>query len=177
LKVLKGTNVSDYIIPIIFAAVLIYGIYKKTDIFGEFTKGVKDGLNTVKDIFPSLFTLVICVGMLRASGAIETLCSFIAPLTDKLGFPREVIPLYLLRPFSGSGALAIAENIIRDNGADSFAGKVAAVVLGSSETTFYTLAVYFSATKVKRTRYALAAALVGDVAMWFLAPIAVRLFC
>jgi spore maturation protein B len=152
-------------------------VCKKTDVFGEFTEGVKEGLETVKGIFPSLFVLVVCVGMLRASGAVDAISSLLAPLTDKLGFPREVIPLYLLRPFSGSGALAIAETILHDNGPDSFAGKVASVVLGSSETTFYTLAIYFSATKVKRTRYALAAAMVGDFAVWVLAPIAVRLLC
>ncbi len=169
-------NIGDYAIPLIFGSVCIFGLVKKTDIFSEFIKGAEEGLTTVKDIFPSLMALVVSVGMFRSCGGVELISSFLAPLSDFFGFPRECTPLAILRPFSGSGAVAVFESILGSSGADSFAGRVASVMLGSSETTFYTLAVYFAATKVKKTRYALAAALVGDLCGWFLSGWAVRLF-
>lgn len=169
-------NIGDYAIPVIFGVVCFYGLIKKTDIFSEFIKGAEEGLNTVKDIFPSLMALVVSVGMFRSCGGVELISDFLAPVSDFFGFPGECTPLAILRPFSGSGAVAIFESILGSEGADSFAGRVASVMLGSSETTFYTLAVYFAATKVKKTRYALAAALVGDFCGWFLSGWAVRLF-
>lgn len=169
-------NIGDYAIPVIFAAVCLYGLIKRTDIFSEFIKGAEEGLHTVKDIFPSLMALVVSVGMFSNCGGVDFLSRLLSPVTELFGFPGECTPLAILRPFSGSGATAIFESILTANGADSFAGRVASVMLGSSETTFYTLAVYFGATKVKNTRYALAAALVGDLCGWFLSGWAVRLF-
>lgn len=169
-------NIGDYAVPMIFAAVFIFGLAKKADVFSEFLKGVEEGLGTVRDIFPSLMALVTCVGMFRACGGVELLTEWLKPVTELFGFPAECTPLVILRPFSGSGAVALYENILTQTGADSFAGRVASVMLGSSETTFYTIAVYFSATKVKKIRYALAAALVGDVCGWILSAAAVRLF-
>ncbi|MBQ3841135.1 MAG: spore maturation protein [Ruminiclostridium sp.] len=155
-------NISDLIIPLIFAGVLIYGLCRKTDVFAEFTEGAKDGLKTVYDIFPSLFCLVISVGAFRASGGAELLTSALSPVLDAIGFPPECAELMLLRPFSGSGAIAVFERVLTSSGADSFAGRTASVILGSSETTFYTLSVYFAAVKAKKTRYALFCALIGD---------------
>ena len=155
-------NISDLIIPLIFAGVLIYGLCVRTDVFAEFTEGVKDGLKTIYEIFPSLFCLVISVGVFRASGGAELLTSALSPLLGAVGFPPECAELMLLRPFSGSGAIAVFERVLTDCGADSFAGRTASVILGSSETTFYTLSVYFAAVKAKKTRYALFCALVGD---------------
>lgn len=169
-------NIGDYAIPSIFAIVCLYALIKRTDLFGEFINGVEEGLHTVKDIFPSLMALVVSVGMFRSCGGVELISKLLQPVTDFFGFPSECTPLLVLRPFSGSGAVAIFEGILTENGADSFAGRVASVMLGSSETTFYTIAVYFAATKVKKMRYALAAALIGDLCGWFLSAIAVRLF-
>lgn len=168
-------NIGDYAIPIIFAAVCLYGLFKRTDVFSEFVKGAEEGLATVKEIFPSLMALVVSVGMFRSCGGVELLSGWLSPVTDFFGFPEACTPLAILRPFSGSGAVAVFESILNGEGPDSFAGRVASVMLGSSETTFYTLAVYFAATKVKKTRYALAAALVGDLCGWFLSGWAVRI--
>ncbi len=166
---------TDFIIPLIFAAVLLYGCIKKSDVFTDFTEGVKEGLKTVYDIFPSLFCLVVTIAVFRASGGMELLSELLSPLLNAVGFPPECSPLLLLRPFSGSGSIAIFEQILSENGADSFAGRVASVILGSSETTFYTISVYFAATKVKKTRYALPAALCGDITGFIMSGILVSL--
>lgn len=168
-------SISDFIVPLMFAAVLIYGVCTKTDVFTEFTEGVKEGLHTVYDIFPSLFCLVVTVGVFRASGAAAVITDLIAPVLSAVGFPPECGTLFILRPFSGSGSLAIFEQILADFGPDSFAGRVASVILGSSETTFYTLSVYFAAVKAKKTRYALAAALIGDITCAAVSAVTVRL--
>lgn len=166
---------TDFVIPVFFALVLIYGLAKRVDVFGEFTAGVTEGLKTVLDIFPALFCLVVTIAVFRASGGMELLSSVLEPLFTAVGFPPECAPLVLLRPFSGSGSIALFEQLLAENGADSFAGLVASVILGSSETTFYTISVYFAATKVKKTRYALPAALCGDIAGFILSSVFVRL--
>ena len=157
-----------------FAAVLVYGLCTRTDIFAEFTEGVKEGLHTVYDIFPSLFCLVVTVGVFRASGGAAIITGLIEPVLSAVGFPAECGTLFILRPFSGSGSIAVFESILTDCGPDSFAGRVASVILGSSETTFYTLSVYFAAVKAKKTRYALAAALVGDIVCALVSALSVR---
>ncbi len=167
-------NISDLIIPAMFAGVLLYGIFTKTDVFAEFTEGVKEGLHTVYEVFPSLFCLVVTVAAFRASGGTQLLTELLTPVLGAAGFPPECGELLLLRPFSGSGATAIYEQILKNNGPDSYAGRVASVILGSSETTFYTLSVYFAAVKAKKTRYALAAALLGDLVCAVTSTIAVR---
>lgn len=156
-------RISDFAVPAILTFVLVYALIKKVDVFGEFIEGVKDGLKTIVEIFPSLFALVLCVGMFRASGATKLLSEIISPVTDLISFPKEAIPLMLLRPFSGSGATAVCEGILADMGPDSLAGRVASVMLGSSETTFYVIAVYFAATKIRKTRHTLPSALSGDL--------------
>lgn len=168
-------NIGDAAIPIIIAFVFLTALIRRVDLFEEFVEGVKDGLKTVLDIFPALFALVVSIGMLRSSGAVNLLISLISPLTSLVGFPDECIPLLVLRPFSGSGSIAIFEDILTQCGADSFAGQIASVMLGSSETTFYTLAVYFSGAKIKKIRYALLAALTGDLLGWIFSVFAVKM--
>ncbi len=165
---------TDFVIPVFVAVVLIYGVIQKVDIFVEFTQGVKEGLSTIYEIFPSLFCLVLTIAVFRASGGMELLTGLMSPVFEFIGFPSECGPLALLRPFSGSGSIALFEDVMKGNGADSFAGRVASVILGSSETTFYTLSVYFAATKVKKTRYALPSALCGDVIVCIMSALAVR---
>lgn len=167
-------SLTDFIIPVFIAFVLIYGLVKKVDVFGEFTAGVKEGLTTVYEIFPSLFCLVVTIAVFRASGGMEMLTDFLSPVLAAIGFPSECAPLAVLRPFSGSGSIALFQDVMTQHGADSFAGQVASVILGSSETTFYTLSVYFAATKVKKTRYALPSALCGDVAVCVMSGLAVK---
>ncbi len=154
---------TDLVIPLIAAGVMIFGVVKKVDVFGEFTEGVKEGLHTVYEIFPSLFCLVVTIAVFRASGGISAITDLLSPLFSLVGFPAECVPLAILRPFSGSGAIAVLEDILTQCGADSKAGLIASVIMGSSETTFYTLSIYFTATKVRKTRYALPSALCGDI--------------
>lgn len=166
---------TSLVIPISAAIVIIWGICTKTDIFGEFVKGAADNLKTCAELLPTLIALITAVGMFRASGAAELITGASAQLFDRIGFPSECLPLALIRPVSGSGALAVYENIISENGPDSFAGKVASVMLGSTETTFYTLAVYYGAAGIKKTRHTLAASLAGDMAGFVFSVLTVNL--
>ncbi|GHU48397.1 spore maturation protein [Clostridia bacterium] len=168
-------SISDWFIPLIIAGVCLYALTKRVAVFDLFTEGVKDGLRTCADIFPSLFVLVVAVGMFSSSGGLDFLERLIAPTAARFGFPPEITPLLILRPFSGSGSVALFEKILDDSGADSFAGRLASVMLGSSETTFYTIAVYFAATKVRRTGRVLPPAVFGDVCGFVLSVTAVRL--
>ena len=168
-------NVSDFAVPSVVAFIALVSLVQRIDIFAEFIEGAKEGLETVKDIFPSLLALVLAVGMFRASGGLELLCSIISPVTDALSFPPECTPLLIMRPFSGSGSIAIFENILCSCGADSYAGRVASVMLGSSETTFYTIAVYFGSAGIVRTRHTVPAALAADLTGFLTAALTVRL--
>lgn len=166
-------SLSDYIIPLIVAAVFIFAAVKRVDVFDAFCEGASEGLKTCADILPALVLLLVCIGMFRASGAVEALTQLLSPLCEAVNFPSEVIPLVLLRPFSGSGAMAVYNEIAGNVGADTFAERVAATLIGSSETTFYTIAVYFSAVKAKKTRYAVPAALMSDCTAWIVCGFAV----
>lgn len=166
---------TDIIIPVLTVGVLIYAAIKRVDVFGAFCEGASEGLKTCADILPALTLLIVCVGMFQASGAVEALTSLLKPICEAVSFPPEAVPLVILRPFSGSGAMAVYNEIAAANGADSFAELVAATLIGSSETTFYTIAVYFSAVKAKKTRYATAAALTADLTAWLVCGITVKL--
>ncbi len=167
---------TDFIIPAAVIFILGYGLIKRTDIFSTFCEGAAEGLQTCVDILPALVILLVCIGMFQASGAVEALTKLLTPICTAVGFPAECVPMVLLRPFSGSGAIAVYDQIAASNGVDSFAGRTAAVLLGSSETTFYTIAVYFSAVKVKKTRCAVPAALTADLTAWLVCGITVMLF-
>ena len=168
--------IGELSVPLIIAFVMVYALYRGTDIFSGMTAGAADGLKTVVGIVPALITLLPCIYMLRASGALDALCCLIRPLLSQIGIPAETVPLMLLRPLSGSGALAVGSDIIKQNGADSFVGRCAAVMLGSTETTFYVIAVYFGAAGIKNTRHAIPAALIADFAGFLAAAFFVRLF-
>lgn len=161
-------------VPLILAAVGICAVFGKADIFSALTRGAAEGLVTVKDMFPALVVLFPAVYMLRASGAIDALAAFLQPVLSLAGIPAETVPLALLRPLSGGAATAAAADIIKTAGADSLAGRTAAVMMGSSETTFYVIAVYFGAAKIKKTRWAIPAALCADLAVFILSAIICR---
>jgi len=163
-------------IPLIIAFVMIYALIHGTDIFSSMIVGAKDGLKTVYGIIPALITLLPCIYMLRASGALDALCALLRPLLALLGIPAETVPLMLIRPLSGSGALAVGSDIIKNSGADSYVGRCAAVMLGSTETTFYVIAVYFGAAGIKKSRHAIPAALIADLTGFLAAAFFVRLF-
>ena len=166
---------SSYVIPVFIAVIMVIGLAKKVDVFGEFVEGAKENLRSAFEILPALIALMTAIGMFKASGGLDVLSELISPLTEFLGFPRECIPLALIRPVSGSGALAVFESILTDVSPDSFPGRVASVIIGSTETTFYTVAVYYGITKVKKTRHAIASSLTADLTGFILSALTVRL--
>lgn len=166
---------SDFVIPVFIALIMVIGLAKRVDVFSEFTDGAKENLKSAFDILPALIALMTAIGMFKASGGLEIISSAIAPITEFLGFPRECIPLALIRPVSGSGALAVFESILTEVSPDSFAGRVASVVIGSTETTFYTIAVYYGITKIKKTKHAIASSLTADLTGFILSALTVRL--
>jgi spore maturation protein B len=158
------------------SAIIIYGLIKKVDIFECFLEGAKEGLGTSVSILPALVALMTCVGMFKASGVLDILTYALSPVAELLRMPREIIPLAILRPISGSGAMVIFNNILAEFGPDSYIGRVASVLEGSSETTFYTIAVYYGAIKLTKTRHTLAASLTADLTGFVMSALMVTLF-
>jgi len=167
---------TSLITPLIMGAVSIYAAFKKVDVFSAMTTGAAEGLKTVMRMFPALLALLTAVYMLRASGLLTALTGILTPLLSILGIPPETAPLMLLRPLSGSGALAVGSELMETYGADSLIGRTAAVMLGSTETTFYVIAVYFGTAGVKKSRHAIPTALFADLVGFIMAALAVRLF-
>ena len=163
------------LVPLIMAAVALYGMARRVDVYDALVQGAGEGLGVLAHIVPPLIGLLTAVYMLRASGALELLGQVLGPLLSVLGIPAETIGLLLVRPVSGSAALGVGAELMEAYGPDSLVGRTAAVMLGSTETTFYTVAVYFGAAKIARTRYAIPAALCGDVVGFVAASWAVRL--
>ena len=167
---------SELVVPAILCAVGVYGLRRRVDVYGALTKGAEEGLTVLLRILPSLVGLLTAVYMFRASGAMDFLGRLLTPLLSALGIPPETAPLLLIRPISGSGALAVGSELMETYGVDSYVGRVAAVMLGSSETTFYTVALYYGSAGVTKTRYTIPAALCADFVMFLLSAAAVRLF-
>ena len=142
----------------------LYGAFKKTNVFDVFVDGAKQGFDTSVGLIPYLIAMMVAVGMLRASGFFDLLNNAIAPLLDAIGMPSELLPLALIRPFSGSASTSVMAELIHAHGGDSFIAKTAATMMGSTETTFYVIAVYFGAVSIKRTRHAIPAGLLADLA-------------
>ena len=157
------------VVPLTLGLVAVYAACRRVDVYDALIQGAGEGLGTLARIIPSLVGLMTAVYMLRASGALDLAAQALAPLLDRVGVPAELLPLMLVRPISGSAEL------ITSSGPDSYVGRVAAVMLGSTETTFYTIAVYFGAVGISRTRYAVPAALCADLTGFLAAAWAVRL--
>ena len=160
-------NVLNYIsnlaMPLIILIIVFYSLIERKKAFDIFLDGAKDGLNIVLNIFPTLIGLFVAVGALRSSGILDLIINFITPILDILNFPSEIMPLAILRPISGSSSIAIATDIMKNFGVDSNIGIIVATIMGSTETTLYTIAVYTSSVKIKKTRFVLWAALTADV--------------
>lgn len=155
---------SDLLILLLIICALLYGLLKKVAVYDAFAAGAKEGLRTAVAILPNLSAMLIAVNLLRASGLLSEIQKILSPVFASVGIPREATPLMLIRPFSGSGALAVLESILVNEGPDSRAGLVSSALMGSSETIFYTLGIYMSAAKVSDSRYALPAALAAWIA-------------
>lgn len=166
---------SAYLVPLLLLFVAAYGMCRKVNVYDALTRGAEDGLTILIKILPALVGLLTAVYMLRASGVMEAVGRLLAPLLEQLGIPPETAALLFIRPVSGSGALAVGSELMARYGPDSYVGRVAAVMLGSTETTFYTIAVYFGSAGIRKTRYAIPAALAADLAGFMAAALAVRL--
>ena len=167
---------ADYIVPLILAVTAVAALRKRENAYDLLTDGAREGFRMLLTIAPSLVVLLSAVGMLRESGALEACSAFLSPSLKFLGIPPETVLLMLIRPISGSAALAIGAELIAAHGPDSPVGRTAAVMLGSTETTFYTISVYFGACGIKKTRYAVPAALIADFVGFLSASWTVRLF-
>ena len=164
------------VVPLTLCGVALYGAVRGVDVYSAVVKGAGEGLETLIRILPALIGLMTAVYMLRASGALDLAASALGPVLECLGLPGELLPLMLVRPISGSAALGVGAELISAYGPDSYLGRTAAVMLGSTETTFYTIAVYFGAVGITKTRYAVPAALCADVTGFLVAALAVRLW-
>ena len=160
-------NIINYIstisMPIIILIIVCNGLKENISVFDIFLKGATEGIQIVLKIFPTLIALFVAIGMLRTSGVLDFFINIFSPITNFLKMPNEILPLAMLRPISGSASMAIATDIIKENGVDSFIGILASVIMGSTETTLYTIAVYTSCVKVKKTRGILIAAILADL--------------
>jgi spore maturation protein SpmB len=155
---------STWLLPLLIVAFLLYGTAKDVKVYGSLVSGAKEGFDVALKIIPFLVAILVAVGMFRASGAMDMLVSVLSPVTTLIGFPGEALPMALLRPLSGSGAYGVAAEIMQTNGPDSFVGYLVSTMQGSTETTFYVLALYFGAAGIRYARHALIACLIADTA-------------
>lgn len=155
--------ISNIAIPIIIIIVLLYGIFERKNVFDIFLKGAKDGMNMVIGIFPTLIGLFLAIKALSSSGILDFIIGILSPALNVLGIPTEIMPLAILRPISGSGSMAIATELMKQFGVDSKIGLITATIMGSTETTLYTIAVYTKSVEIKKTRFVLLAALCADI--------------
>lgn len=165
-----------YFIPVIVVIIIVYGIYKKVDIFDTFLVGVKEGMRTSVNLFPTIFAMILAINVLVGSGVIDNISSLLSVFFEKIGFPVEVLPLAILRPISGSSSLAILSDILSRYDPDSFIGRVASVMQGSTDTTIYIISMYFGSVGIRKGRYALVVGLLADLVSVVLSVMMVKMF-
>jgi len=151
-------------IPCILLFIVVYGAIRKVKVYEAFVEGAKEGFDVGVRIIPYLVAMIVAIGVFRAGGAMDFLAMLLSPVTDLIGMPAETLPMAIMRPLSGSGALGVLSETVTAHGADSLIGRMASVMMGSGETTFYVLAVYFGSVAVSRTRHAVAAGIIADIA-------------
>lgn len=165
-----------FVVPVAVIAIVVWGMFRGVPIFEQFVAGAKEGISSCFSVLPSLIGLMMAVTMLSASGALDLLSSFLSPVATAIGLPADLIPLMLMRPVSGSGSTALLNHLFETNSPDSFVGRVASVMMGSTETTFYAIAVYFGAVGIKKTRHTIPAALAADASGYLFSVIAIFIF-
>ena len=153
---------SNIAMPLMIIIIVLYGVIERKKVFDIFLEGAKEGIGVVFNIFPTLVGLFVAIGALRSSGIIDLIVNFLTPILNLVNFPTEILPLALIRPISGSSSIAVATDIMNKFGVDSNIGLMASVIMGSTETTVYTIAVYTSSVGIKKTRFVLWAALIAD---------------
>ena len=157
-------EMTSFVIPLIILIIISAGLFKRIKIYEVFVEGAKEGFNIAVRIIPYLVAILCAIAAFRASGSMDILGKALSPITNLIGMPAETAPLAIVRPLSGSGALGLMTDLINTHGADSFIGRVASTMMGSTETTFYVLAVYFGSVGIRKARHAVAAGLMADVA-------------
>lgn len=166
---------SAFVIPVIVVGFPLYGLYKRVPVYESFVEGAKEGFHVAVRIIPYLVAILFAIGMFRASGAMDFLVALLDPALRLIGFPGEVLPMAIMRPLTGSGSAGLVVDMIQQYGEDSLFVKMAATMFGSTETTFYVIAVYFGAVNVRRTRHAVPAGLTADISAMLMAVWLVRL--
>ena len=156
--------ISAAAMPIVILIIVVYGLIEKNKVYDIFLDGAKEGIEIVLNIFPTLIGIFVAVGALRSSGIIDLIVEIISPITNLFKIPSQIMPLAILRPISGSASMAVAVDIMKNYGVDTFIGLVTSTIMGSTETTFYTIAIYTSCVGIKNTRGILIAALLADIA-------------
>ncbi|RBP62080.1 spore maturation protein B [Alkalibaculum bacchi] len=155
--------ISDALIPIIILLILLYGKKKKVNMYDVFAEGTKESINTALSVFPNLITMLIAIGIFRSSGLLDFIISLLSPVLNTLQIPEEILPLAIMRSISGSGSTAILSDILINNHPDSLVGKMASTMMGSTETTFYVIALYLGSIGVRKHKYTLKASLLADL--------------
>ena len=168
-------TISAWAVPLVMAAIPLYALSRRVNVYASFLEGARKGFDTGVRIIPPLVAVVVALGMLKASGAMDAAAHALAPLTSRLGLPAPVLPMVLVRPLSGGAALGVVGDVLHGEGPDSYAGRLVSVMAGSTETTFYVLAVYMGAVGITRYRQALAAGLIADLVGFAAAVLVVRL--
>lgn len=153
---------STVAVPVVILLIIVYGVIEKIKVFDTFIDGVKEGIEIVIGIFPTLMGLFLAITLLRESGVLELVINFLTPITNLFSIPKEIMPLAMLRPISGSASMAVATDIMSQYGTDTIIGLITSTLMGSTETTLYTIAIYTSIVKIKKIRFVLIAALIGD---------------
>lgn len=169
------TQIGTLMVPLAIAGIIGFGLIRGVPVFDLFLEGAKEGMGVAVRILPALIALVTAVGMFKASGGLDLLSFALEPLGRLVGLPREVLPLTLLRPISGSGAMVIFTDLIQTYGSDSLIGRIASVMQGSTETTFYTVALYYGAAGIRDTRHTIPAAVSADITGFIMSALTVRL--
>jgi spore maturation protein B len=168
--------ITTSIMPLSIGAIIVFGLKERVQVFDCFMSGAKEGIETLFRILPSLIGIVTAISMLRASGLIDVITNLLSPILGAVGFPAEIFPLAIMRPISGSGSMGIVNDVLKSSGPDSFLGRVVSVMMGSTETTFYTLAIYFGSVGITRTRYTMWCALLADATAILASVYLVKLF-
>lgn len=168
-------QISIYAIPLIILLIPAYGIFKKVKVYEVFTDGAKEGFSTAVRIIPFLVAMIVSIGIFRASGAMDFLARICAPVTNLIGMPAEVLPMAIMRPLSGSGASGIMTTLFKEYGPDSLIGRMASIMNGSADTTFYVLAVYYGSIGIKKVRHTVPACLLADFIGLIIAVFVTRL--
>lgn len=167
---------GNYLMLTVVLLIIAVALFKKVDIFKAFSEGVKEGISSVKNIFPPLLGLLSGVAVLSASGFFDGLSLFLSPICSFMGFPKELVPLALVKPFSGSGSIALLKSTYSLYGVDSLVGKAASIMCAATETTFYAISVYFGSVGIKKSAHTVPCALIGDFVTIVLSVVAAKLF-